>query len=74
MKVIDYHFPGLVIRLMVSQLAVLGGDLSLKERLFVALAWLPKATVQATAHYFVASSFALLEAIQFLLRNTYKHK
>ena len=36
-----------MIRLIVSQLAVLGGDLSLKERLFVALAWLPKATVQA---------------------------
>ena len=27
-----------------------------------------------TAQIFVASSFALLEAIQFLLRNTYKHK
>ena len=36
-----------MIRLIVSQLAVFGGDLSLKERLFVALAWLPKATVQA---------------------------
>ena len=26
---------------------MLGGDLSLKERIFVSLAWLPKATVQA---------------------------
>ena len=43
----EYTPPGLVVRLIVSQLAVLGGDLSLKERLFVALAWLPKATVQA---------------------------
>ena len=42
-----HSHTGLVIRLMVSQLAVLGGDLSLKERIFVALAWLPKATVQA---------------------------
>ena len=38
---------GLVVRLVVSQLAVLGGDLSLQERIFVSLAWLPKATVQA---------------------------
>ena len=38
---------GLVVRLVVSQLAVLGGDLNLQERIFVSLAWLPKATVQA---------------------------
>ena len=38
---------GLTIRIIVSYLAVLGGDLSMKERIFVALAWLPKATVQA---------------------------
>ena len=38
---------GLSIRIVVSFLAVLGGDLTLKERIFVALAWLPKATVQA---------------------------
>ena len=38
---------GLSIRVVVSFLAVLGGDLTLKERIFVALAWLPKATVQA---------------------------
>ena len=38
---------GLSIRVVVSYLSVLGGDLNLKERLFVALAWLPKATVQA---------------------------
>ena len=36
-----------MLRLIISQLAVLGGDLSLKERIFVSLAWLPKATVQA---------------------------
>ena len=38
---------GLVIRLPVSQAAVLGGELSPRERVFVSLAWLPKATVQA---------------------------
>ena len=38
---------GLSIRVIVSYLSVCGGDLNLKERIFVALAWLPKATVQA---------------------------
>ena len=38
---------GLTIRIIVSYLSVLGGDLTTKERIFVALAWLPKATVQA---------------------------
>ena len=39
---------GLTIRVIVSFLAVLGGNLTTKERLFVALAWLPKATVQGS--------------------------
>jgi len=38
---------GLTLRLLASFLAVGCGDLSLRERIFVALAWLPKATVQA---------------------------
>ena len=38
---------GLVVRLLVSQVAVMGGGLTWRERLFVALSWLPKATVQA---------------------------
>ena len=38
---------GLSIRVGASYLAVLGGELTLKERIFVAFAWLPKATVQA---------------------------
>ena len=38
---------GLTFRLAASLLSVSWTDLSLKERLFVALAWLPKATVQA---------------------------
>ena len=38
---------GLSVRVVVSFFCVLGGGLTTKERLFVALAWLPKATVQA---------------------------
>ena len=38
---------GLSVRVVVSFFSVLGGGLTTKERLFVALAWLPKATVQA---------------------------
>ncbi|RXG52054.1 Mitochondrial sodium/hydrogen exchanger 9B2, partial [Armadillidium vulgare] len=37
---------GLTLRVIVSFFAVLGGGLTLKERCFVTLAWLPKATVQ----------------------------
>ena len=38
---------GLSLRVLASFAAVSFGDISLKERFFVALAWLPKATVQA---------------------------
>lgn len=38
---------GLVVRMVVSFLAVFGTNLNLKERLFIPIAWLPKATVQA---------------------------
>lgn len=38
---------GLSIRVVVSFFSVVGGNLTTRERLFVALAWLPKATVQA---------------------------
>ena len=38
---------GLVIRVIVTFFVVMGGDLNTKERLFVAFAWFPKATVQA---------------------------
>ena len=36
----------LVIWLCATSLGLLGNDLSLKERLFIAIAWSPKATVQ----------------------------
>jgi len=38
---------GLSVRIVVSYLAVLGGNLTHRERLFISMAWLPKATVQA---------------------------
>jgi NhaP-type Na+/H+ or K+/H+ antiporter len=38
---------GLLARLAVSYVAVCGAEFNLRERLFIALAWLPKATVQA---------------------------
>jgi NhaP-type Na+/H+ or K+/H+ antiporter len=38
---------GLLARLAVSYVAVCGAGFNLRERLFIALAWLPKATVQA---------------------------
>ncbi|GFN98310.1 mitochondrial sodium/hydrogen exchanger 9b2-like [Plakobranchus ocellatus] len=38
---------GLTFRAAVSYLAVMGTDLNFKERLFIPIAWLPKATVQA---------------------------
>ncbi len=38
---------GLTIRMITSALVVFGADLNLKEKLFISLAWLPKATVQA---------------------------
>lgn len=37
----------LVIRMCGTYLAVMGGDLNVKEKIFMAIAWLPKATVQA---------------------------
>lgn len=38
---------GLAVRVVVTFFVVLGSGLSVRERLFVAIAWLPKATVQA---------------------------
>ena len=38
-----------------SFLVVMGGNLNLKERIFIALAWLPKATVQVNLLFFFYS-------------------
>ena len=40
---------GVGVRLLMAYLAVLGGKLGMKERLFIALSWIPKATVQVCA-------------------------
>ena len=37
---------GLVARLIVSMIAVTGNGFTIKEKVFIAIAWLPKATVQ----------------------------
>ncbi len=36
------------IRILVTYLTVFGARLNVKERIFVAIAWIPKATVQVT--------------------------
>lgn len=40
---------GLVVRLLVTFLLVHFGGFNLKEKVFIAVAWLPKATVQVRA-------------------------
>ncbi|XP_037084502.1 sodium/hydrogen exchanger 9B2-like [Pollicipes pollicipes] len=52
---------GLTVRIIVSFFVVMGGGLTVKERLFVAVAWLPKATVQAAIGP-VALDYARLHA------------
>ena len=46
-KAILVTFMGVCIRTIVAFFSTLGIGLSVKERLFIALAWIPKATVQA---------------------------
>ena len=40
-------FIGLIMRSIVTTLVVFGADFNVKEKLFIALSWVPKATVQA---------------------------
>ena len=40
-------FTGLILRMVSTFLAVCGGGLTFKEKLFMVVAWLPKATAQA---------------------------
>ena len=37
---------GLVLRILVTYAVVFGNELKVKEKIFIALSWLPKATVQ----------------------------
>jgi len=46
-KAIGTLVIGLILRTIVTYIAVLGNNMSLKERFFCTIAWLPKATVQA---------------------------
>merc|ERR1719414_110898 len=46
-KSIGVLFLALIIRMFGTYVAVMGGDLNVKEKIFMAIAWLPKATVQA---------------------------
>ena len=49
---------GLVVRIITSFFVVMGLGLTIREQLFVALAWLPKATVQVSSSVLeFASSF-----------------
>ena len=40
-------FIGLIIRFLISTVIVFGAKLNIKEKLFIGLSWIPKATVQA---------------------------
>jgi len=46
-KSIGVLFLALIIRMCGTYVAVMGGELNIKEKIFMAIAWLPKATVQA---------------------------
>ena len=45
---------GLVARLIVSVIAVTGNGFTIKEKIFIAIAWLPKATVQVMVQLLLA--------------------
>ena len=50
---------GLVVRIIVSFCVVFGSGLTIKEQIFVALAWFPKATVQVSRSCLSAVKFTL---------------
>ena len=43
---------GLILRLLLAAIVVVRNGFNWKEKLFVAIAWLPKATVQVSCSYF----------------------
>ena len=45
---------GLVLRILVTYSVVFGNKLNVKEKIFIALSWLPKATVQVSLIFFWA--------------------
>ena len=51
---------GLVFRLTVAVIAVTGNKFTIKEKAFVAISWLPKATVQVSMSYRIDCVFEKL--------------
>jgi len=51
----------LIIRMVATYVAVMGGELNVKEKIFMAFAWLPKATVQAALGPIFLSKVLLFE-------------
>ena len=54
-------FLALIIRMFATYVAVMGGELNVKEKIFMAFAWLPKATVQAALGPIFLSKVLLFE-------------
>lgn len=52
---------GLFVRIIVSFCVVFGSGLTIKEQIFVALAWFPKATVQVNLIPFYIVQFASMK-------------
>ncbi len=53
-------FIGLVFRIAITYIVVLGNKLTVKEKIFIALSWLPKATVQVIQHLRITCSFIVI--------------
>ena len=60
-------FVSLVVRLITTYLGLLRNDLNLKERLFIAVAWLPKATVQVRQ----TTTVPWMESVAFFQESTF---
>ena len=51
---------GLVLRILVTYSVVFGNKLNVKEKVFIALSWLPKATVQVRFWNCLSMLFSIL--------------
>ena len=58
-------FIALIIRMVGTYVAVMGGELNVKEKIFMAFAWLPKATVQAALGPIFLDNVKALNAADF---------
>ena len=61
----------LIIRMFATYVAVMGGELNVKEKIFMAFAWLPKATVQAALGPIFLSKVLLFDGktLMYLIQN-----